>query len=381
MDGPPAKAGVAGAGGVAPPARRDGLPAKAAGGVGVQRDGPPGAGGARPDGPVAAGAAAANLPMAAAANPGPMVTGAGGPVRPAAPLLKLPDEWRLSMKKEDNVPNSSRDFSDVKRTCNRVLQRMYSEWQAEITNVRAMEHCTLQMAQANLLNANTCQQMEKKQHDELKKEHEALKTKLQQASSSEEEAVRKLASLNRTHEAAIAETESKHEAAAVERDRKHKAEILEIKKQHDEKVMEAASKLTKQLQDEIDDLKTQMDRRKAKDKAWSRPRRSTGSSGPRSPRRWLSGTRRRRACSGRSTTPNYNSNCTRLVHCKKSDALGFPRVREKYARNWGLVTAVHMLPWRRTDFSCRVLRNPLMKHLAQEPTPVPTDEVPRFKTK
>ena len=162
------------------------------------------------------------------------------------------------MKKEDNVPNSSRDFSDVKRTCNRVLQRMYSEWQAEITNARAM---------ANLLNANTRQQMEKKQHDELKKEHEALKTKLQQATTAEEEAVRKLASLNRTHEAEIAETESKHEAAAVERDRKHKAEISEIKKQHDEKVMEAASKLTKQLQDQIDDLKTQMERRKAKDKA------------------------------------------------------------------------------------------------------------------
>ena len=171
------------------------------------------------------------------------------------------------MKKEDNVPNSSRDFSDVKRTCNRVLQRMYSEWQAEVANVRAMEHCTLQMAQANLLNANTCQQMEKKQHDELKKEHEALKSKLQQASSSEEEAVRKVASLNMTHQAELAEIESKHEAALLERDREHKAEILEIQKQHDAKVMEAASKLTKQLQDQIDDLKAEMDRRKAKDKA------------------------------------------------------------------------------------------------------------------
>ena len=214
---------------------------------------------------------------AAAANPGPvspdaarpMVTGAnpGSAVRPAAPLLKLPDEWRLSMKKEDNVPNSSRDFSDVKRTCNRVLQRMYSEWQAEITNVRAMEHCTLQMAQANLLNANTCHQTEKKQHDELKEEHEVLKTKLQQATTAENEAVRQVAALDSAHQAEIADMKTKHEAALLEKDRKHKAEISEINKQHDEKVMEAASKLTKQLQDQIDDLVASKGQQKAKHKA------------------------------------------------------------------------------------------------------------------
>ena len=164
---PPARrdGGVAGAGDVGAPARRDGLCA-GVGAPAIQEDGPPAkagvAGGARPDGRVAAGAAGGTNPGAAAANPGPMVTGGGGPVRPAVPLLKLPDEWRLSMKKEDNVPNSSRDFSDVKRTCNRVLQRMYSEWQAEVANVRAMEHCTLQMAQANLLTANTCHQTEQK---------------------------------------------------------------------------------------------------------------------------------------------------------------------------------------------------------------------------
>ena len=93
-----------------------------------------------------------------------------------------------------------------------------------------------QMAQANLLNANTCHQTEKKQHDELKEEREVLKTKLQQATTAENEAVRQVAALDSARQAEIADMKTKREAALLEKDRKHKAEISEIKKQHDEKV-------------------------------------------------------------------------------------------------------------------------------------------------
>ena len=93
-----------------------------------------------------------------------------------------------------------------------------------------------------------------------------MKTKLQ-AISAEEEAGRKVTFLNRTHQAEIAEMESSRKAVLLERDGKRKAEISELKKQRDEKVMEAASKLTKQLQDQIDDLVASKGQQKAKHKA------------------------------------------------------------------------------------------------------------------
>ena len=203
----------------------------------------------------------------AGSGPAPEAVGPDPRVGPTVPLLELPAEWRLSMKKEHNVANHSRDFSDIKRTCNRSLQKMYSAWQAEVTTLRAVERCSLQMAQSNLMAANTVHVVEKHARDKLKEEHEALKTKLQQATSAEEEHVRKVAYLNRTRQVEIEETESKHEAALAEKDKRHQAEISDLKKEHQAKVMEAASKLTKDLQKELEDLRAERVRRATKHKA------------------------------------------------------------------------------------------------------------------
>ena len=78
--------------------------------------------------------------------------------------------------------------------------------------------------------------------------------------------------------------------------------------------MEAASKLTKQLQDEIDDLKTDGPPKKE-----GQAQAGAGQEGVQDlqAQGWSSGTRRRRASSAKSTTPNYNWNCSKREICQE----------------------------------------------------------------
>ena len=94
-------------------------------------------------------------------------------------LLKLPQEWQVLSTKGSNVPNAKSDFADFKRHCNRTLQRMYSQWQAELAAAREEERVFVQTGQSNLLATNQLLASEKREHDKLKKDHEALKQERQ----------------------------------------------------------------------------------------------------------------------------------------------------------------------------------------------------------
>ena len=152
-------------------------------------------------------------------------------------LLKLPQEWQALSTKGSNVPNAKSDFADVKRHCNRTLQRMYSQWQAELAAARQEERVFVQTGQSNLLATNQLLASEKREHEALKGRHEMLKQELQRLQNDYKKTKTDLQGQN-------SELQSKLDKQEAELKAKHESEMAKVNMEAASKLLAETSKLT-----------------------------------------------------------------------------------------------------------------------------------------
>ena len=134
-------------------------------------------------------------------------------------------------------PNAKSDFADVKRHCNRTLQRMYSQWQAELAAARQEERVFVQTGQSNLLATNQLLDSEKREHEALKGRHEMLKQELQRLQNDYKKTKTDLQGQN-------SELQSKLDKQEAELKAKHESEMAKVNMEAASKLLAETSKLT-----------------------------------------------------------------------------------------------------------------------------------------
>ena len=168
-------------------------------------------------------------PRAGAEAAAPEAASAAPPRAFPFELLKLPQEWQVLATRPSNTPNAKSDLADLRRHCNRALQRMYSQWQAELAAARQEERVFVQTGQSNLLATNQLLASEKREHEALKGQHGMLKQELQKLQNDYKKTKTDLQGKN-------SELQSKLDKQEAELKAKHEAEMAKVN-------MEAASKL------------------------------------------------------------------------------------------------------------------------------------------
>ena len=95
-------------------------------------------------------------------------------------LLPLPPSWKVVLPPAaPNQAHKSSDFSEMQRTANRQLRKMYTQWQNEVEQLKAQNNMVATSAIFNQASGNASLIGERNKAEEKQKELDALREEME----------------------------------------------------------------------------------------------------------------------------------------------------------------------------------------------------------